>query len=420
MKKLLLVLSILFLTSLSIFAENWGICFGEYKSQSQAEVQQNILTKQGIHTKIEEYTKNSTETFYRVLSLEVLPSRQAAIFQKELLLNHSIIRNLNINDISLVTVEGPKVSNFNTKELDAKIQQMQNELQSVYSKLSNTQNELQKTQKDLQLAKNEINKLKNTISKMQKPAVQKSVAPTPAPKPQAPVVVPQEVVKELPKNRVIVVRDSDTGNPVPYADVNIDDTWDLQSDSAGQVPLPNEIQEGEHKLTVTKGDEYVPTEDVFVVAKGEITSAPQISIPKAVDFKRIKIILDWGEFPWDLDAHVVDGTNHVFFSVKEEGNLELDRDDVNSFGPETITIIEPKKDKVYSYYVHDCSNAGNNESVRLSNSKAQVRVYFDNEFKTSFKITPNKKGLSWHVFDIEDGDKIVKKGKISTKKPSEY
>jgi hypothetical protein len=231
---------------------------------------------------------------------------------------------------------------------------------------------------------------------------------------------PKEVVKELPKNRVIVVRDSDTGNPVPYADVNIDDTWDLQSDSAGQVPLPNEIQEGEHKLTVTKGDEYVPTEDVFVVAKGEITSAPQISIPKAVDFKRIKIILDWGDVPWDLDAHVVDGTNHVFFSVKEEGNLELDRDDVNSFGPETITIIEPKKDKVYSYYVHDCSNAGNNESVRLSNSKAQVRVYFDNEFKTSFKITPNKKGLSWHVFDIEDGDKIVKKGKISTKKPSEY
>ena len=62
---------------------------------------------------------------------------------------------------------------------------------------------------------------------------------------------------------------------------------------------------------------------------------------------------------------VVDGENHVFFSVKKEGNLELDRDD---------------------------------------------------EYKTSFKIKPNKEGFTWHVFDIVKGDQIVPKEKISTKK----
>ena len=141
---------------------------------------------------------------------------------------------------------------------------------------------------------------------------------------------------------------------------------------------------------------------------------------ESVSGKRIKIILDWGEFPWDLDAHVVDGENHVFFSVKKEGNLELDRDDVNSYGPETITIVEPAENKKYSYYVHDCSNTGINSSKRLSNSQAQVRVYFDNEYKTSFKIKTNKEGFTWHVFDIVKGDQIVPKEKISTKSPKDY
>ena len=85
MKKLFFVVSILFLTSLSLFSEEWRICFGEYKTPSQAEVQEKVLAKQGIPTKIEEYKKNSSEILYRVLSLEILPTRQAAVFQKELL-----------------------------------------------------------------------------------------------------------------------------------------------------------------------------------------------------------------------------------------------------------------------------------------------------------------------------------------------
>jgi hypothetical protein len=36
------------------------------------------------------------------------------------------------------------------------------------------------------------------------------------------------------------------------------------------------------------------------------------------------------------------------------------------------------------------------------------------------KITPNKKGITWHVFDVVKGNKIVKKNKISTIKPTEY
>ena len=419
MKKLFFVVSILLLTSISVFSEEWKMCLGSFSDYKKAESQVKVLSDNGIEVSIQEYKKSSSEILYRVLTSETLPSKQSAMFQKELLLNHPIIRKLNINNIEIVEIESSIFSGLNGKQISEIFQGYQTELETVKGKLQSTQTELQKTQKELQTLKNEFNKIKNSIAKSQ---IQQS--PKTQPKPQVPVQPKPQIQKvEVPVvqlKRSIVIRDSDTGVPIANADVDIDNTWQMKSDTEGKVNLPDAIQEGEFTISVKKGEEYVQTVENFTVTKGEITTAPQISIPKAVDFERIKIVLDWGEFPWDLDAHVVDGTNHVYFSVKQQGNLELDRDDVNSYGPETITILEPSKSKVYSYYVFDCSNADNPDSTRLSNSQAQVKIYFGNEFVESFKITPNKRGITWHVFDVVKGNKIVKKNKISTIKPTEY
>lgn len=417
MKKLFFVVSILLLTSLSLFSEEWKMCLGSFSNFDKAEKQVKLLTENGIEVSIQEYKKSSSEILYRVLSSETLPTKQSAMFQKELLLNHPIIRKLNINNIEIVESETSLFSGLKAEQINEIFQGYQTELETVKTKLQFAQNELEKTQKELQVLKSELNKMKSSLAKSQNP---KPVVPVQT-KPQVqPQVQPKVEVPVVPLKRSIVIRDSDTGIPIANADVDIDNTWQMKSNNEGKINLPDEIQEGEFTITVKKGDEYVQTVESFTVAKGEITTAPQISIPKAVDFERIKIVLDWGEFPWDLDAHVVDGTNHVYFSVKKQGNLELDRDDVNSYGPETITILNPDKNKVYSYHVFDCSNSDNPESVRLSNSKAQVKIYFGNEFIDSFTITPNKKGISWHVFDVVKGNKIVKKNKISAMKPAEY
>ena len=417
MKKLFFVVSILLLTSLSLFSEEWKMCLGSFSNFDKAEKQVKLLTENGIEVSIQEYKKSSSEILYRVLSSETLPTKQSAMFQKELLLNHPIIRKLNINNIEIVESETSLFSGLKAEQINEIFQGYQTELETVKTKLQFAQNELEKTQKELQVLKSELNKMKSSLAKSQNP---KPVVPVQT-KPQVqPQVQPKVEVPIVPLKRSIVIRDSDTGIPIANADVDIDNTWQMKSNNEGKINLPDEIQEGEFTITVKKGDEYVQTVESFTVAKGEITTAPQISIPKAVDFERIKIVLDWGEFPWDLDAHVVDGTNHVYFSVKKQGNLELDRDDVNSYGPETITILNPDKNKVYSYHVFDCSNSDNPESVRLSNSKAQVKIYFGNEFIDSFTITPNKKGISWHVFDVVKGNKIVKKNKISAMKPAEY
>ena len=426
MTKKLFLLVVLFFISISLFSEEWRICLGSFTNREKAQSQVNILKENGITTSIQEYQKNGREVLFRVFTSEILPTRQSAMFQKELLLSHPIIRKLNINDIEVVKTQSSNVKNSqtatNTNSSSTKTNEKdyQTELQEVKDKLQFTQNELQKTQKELQVLKNEFSKMKSSIAKSQNQQTQKPQVTT-QPKPQEqPQVQPKVEVPVVQLKRSIVIRDSDTGIPIANADVDIDNTWQMKSDIEGKVNLPDEIQEGEFTISVKKGNEYVQTVENFTVIKGEITTAPQISIPKAVDFERIKIVLDWGEFPWDLDAHVVDGTNHVYFSVKKQGNLELDRDDVNSYGPETITILDPSKDKVYSYYVFDCSNSDNPESSRLSNSKAQVKIYFGNEFVDSFKITPNKKGLTWHVFDVVKGNKIVKKNKISSMKPADY
>lgn len=221
---------------------------------------------------------------------------------------------------------------------------------------------------------------------------------------QAKYVAPS---KGNPEKRILIIKDSDTGAPIVDADVNIDDKWKLKTDDQGKAQVPDTITDGDHSLYVTKGNEYVPTTSSFNIKDGEITSAPQISIPKAVDYNRIKIVLDWGEYPLDLDSHIFSDNHHVFYSHKSSGNLNLDRDDTDSYGPETVTIQDPVPEDTYKYYIHNYSDDGYGDSDRLSNSGAQITLFFDNEYKGTFKVKPNQTGLWWHVFDVINKNQII-------------
>lgn len=224
--------------------------------------------------------------------------------------------------------------------------------------------------------------------------------------------VVQRSVAPISPQRSLTIKDSDTGEPVPEADVSIDEKWQMKSDSAGQVPIPAEIEDGVHTLQVSKAGQYIQTEGEFTLDGGQVVSAPQISLPKEVDYKRIKIVLDWGEEPSDLDAHLYGQNAHVYFNNQRASNMELDRDDTSSYGPETHTIKEPAPNDVYKYYVHNYSDSDISASSRLSNSEAQVKVYIDNELKKTFTITPNQEGTIWHVFDIVNGKEIIPQNKI--------
>ena len=122
-----------------------------------------------------------------------------------------------------------------------------------------------------------------------------------------------------------------------------------------------------------------------------------------------RVVLSWGLDPRDLDSHFVktdeNGSRlwHIFYRNKSELGIEsnLDTDDTDSYGPETITLSNMDSSGTYKYYVHDYTNKTSMNSSALSNSGAKVTVYIEN---TQFVYyVPNYSGTIWKVFEINNG-----------------
>ena len=88
--------------------------------------------------------------------------------------------------------------------------------------------------------------------------------------------------------------------------------------------------------------------------------------------------------------------------------MTLDQDGKKNFGTETITLQNLKEEEVYSYYVFNfTSKLKSLKKTALSNSKARVSIYANNELVKTFAIKSNTPGKRWHVFDIVEAGKIV-------------
>lgn len=117
------------------------------------------------------------------------------------------------------------------------------------------------------------------------------------------------------------------------------------------------------------------------------------------------MVLTWGSKPSDLDAHLLcqlsDGiSGHVSygnkkFSVGNKCISKLDVDDINGYGPETVTIYNGETGD-YTYYVHNYSN----ELEMQKGGMAIVRVYKgDNAFPSYTFSLPSQLGRVWNVFN---------------------
>jgi uncharacterized protein YfaP (DUF2135 family) len=120
----------------------------------------------------------------------------------------------------------------------------------------------------------------------------------------------------------------------------------------------------------------------------------------------MRIVLNWGASPADLDSHLVHPSTHVFFSKKKGDQVELDVDDVDGYGPETITLQKKKPGVKYLYAVHDYTHGDKKGNSALSNSsKAKVFVYVGSSLVRTFTPPPGKTGNTWVVFGIgENGE----------------
>jgi uncharacterized protein YfaP (DUF2135 family) len=88
----------------------------------------------------------------------------------------------------------------------------------------------------------------------------------------------------------------------------------------------------------------------------------------------LRVVLNWGATPRDLDSHIrtPDG-HHVFYSNPGDHAAApfttLDHDVVDGYGPETITLVQ-RRSGIYTYYIHNYS-----AEAAITTSAAVVRFY---------------------------------------------
>lgn len=133
------------------------------------------------------------------------------------------------------------------------------------------------------------------------------------------------------------------------------------------------------------------------------------SITPVADGNVYRVVLTWGESPSDLDSHMVgpdtEGNQfHVTFGTGGAPGpagtyiCNLDVDDTNGFGPETMTL-DPQSGATYYYYVQQYSEDGT-----LTGSLATVRVYHGSALAATFHVpTDQGSGAVWNVFAVKDG-----------------
>jgi len=144
---------------------------------------------------------------------------------------------------------------------------------------------------------------------------------------------------------------------------------------------------------------------------------PPITVTSAPPAGSFRIVLTWGETPSDLDSHLTgpDGSGgrfHVYYASRQPVPFaNLDRDDVSSFGPETITV-EPRHPGTYRYSVHNFTQRNNPAEAAggIHSSPTRVEVYSSQGLVRAFTAPAppaNIQANTWRVFEMAQNGTIT-------------
>ena len=130
------------------------------------------------------------------------------------------------------------------------------------------------------------------------------------------------------------------------------------------------------------------------------------SMSPVLEAGQIRMVLNWGATPPDLDSHLltpdIEGsTHHIYYSnvgsYTAVPYAKLDTDDVNGYGPETITISQLFTG-TYAYYIKNFT--GNSDGLKNSGAVAQI---YSGESCTAtiIEVPTDTDGSYWYVCDID-------------------
>lgn len=198
-----------------------------------------------------------------------------------------------------------------------------------------------------------------------------------------------------------------TGEPVEGAQILIENIGEYTTDDEGKITFPRQ-PDGVMRV-LFKMDKFIPA--VFrVEVIAETIFFNRYSVSPMMNIDQFRVVVDWDQNPGDLDAHFVKANEyHISYRhtrVLADGTGMLDRDDLDGYGPETITVERIDSDGSYEYSVLNYSHLISSSATPLSNSKATVRVYGNNRLLKTYQVPQNLQGKTWTVFKIENGQII--------------
>ena len=207
-------------------------------------------------------------------------------------------------------------------------------------------------------------------------------------------------------NLPLYFADAETGNPVKGVSViMLHDGTAYETGKNGFVSIP-QLEDGDYSIR-TYANGYVSEEFEFSVKAGFIPNYRFVLCKKMLP-QRLRIVLQWGERPADLDLHLEkEGGYHISYRnmiTADDESANLDRDDTSSFGPETITINSLEKNVNYYIYVVDYTNRNNATAQGLGGSGAVIKIYDGEELINVFYVPEGKSGNRWNVCSVLNGE----------------
>ena len=208
-----------------------------------------------------------------------------------------------------------------------------------------------------------------------------------------------------------VVIDAVTGEGVESAvlefeaqeNTQVSETAETGSDGAFSV----ELEPGTYVITITC-EGYMEESFEFEMEEDRNYSGVQFTISPSLAAGTARIVLEWGAEPRDLDSYLMgdsDSGGSVFVSYHGKtssygGNTiaELDVDDINGYGPETITLYD--LNGTYRYVVVDYRT-----TYTLQEYGATVKVYLPGQNPVTITVEPGA-GIQniWEVFELDHGE----------------
>lgn len=208
-----------------------------------------------------------------------------------------------------------------------------------------------------------------------------------------------------------IIVDAVTGSGVPDttvtavmtekpSDSQAEDDFQASTGTKANGQYELELPEGTYRIEVICSG-YIQEQFELTVSEQDIKNQNFTISPELAEGE-IRIVLEWGAHPSDLDAYLFknrfNSSNPVYFAAKgsEASGVMLDVDDRNGYGPETITIYDTGGN--WCYGVHDFTESGNG----LGASGATVKVYIPGEDPKTYTVPPGD-GNYWTVCMISNG-----------------